>query len=67
MDVLAPNEPGLGGFNVILYDNVGQFGDPAGQMTYDMFNLPLSNAWRERSIRPREKMPARFRELANGI
>ena len=44
VDVLAPNEPGLGGFNVIIYDNVGQFGDPAGQMTYDMFNQPLSNA-----------------------
>ena len=28
VDVLAPNEPGLGGFNVIIYDNVGQFGDP---------------------------------------
>ena len=40
----APNEPGLGGFNVVIYDNVGQFGDPAGQMTYDMFNQPLSNA-----------------------
>ena len=44
VDVLAPNEPGLGGFSVIIYDNVGQFGDPAGQMTYDMFNQPLSNA-----------------------
>jgi hypothetical protein len=44
VDVLAPNEPGLGGFNVVIYDNVGQFGDPAGQMTYDMFNQPLSNA-----------------------
>ena len=44
VDVLAPNEPGLGGFQVLIYDNVGQFGDPAGQMTYDMFNMPLSNA-----------------------
>jgi hypothetical protein len=44
VDVLAPNEPGLGGFNVVIYDNVGQFGDPAGQVTYDMFNMPLSNA-----------------------
>jgi hypothetical protein len=44
VDVLAPNEPGLGGFNVVIYDNVGQFGDPAGQMTYDMFNQPLANA-----------------------
>jgi hypothetical protein len=44
VDVLAPNEPGLGGFQVYIYDNVGQFGDPVGQMTYDMFNMPLSNA-----------------------
>ncbi len=44
VDVLAPNEPGLGGFQVVIYDNVGQFGDPAGQMTYDMFNQPLSNS-----------------------
>ncbi len=44
VDVLAPNEPGLGGFNVVIYDNVGQFGDPAGQMTYDMFNQPVANA-----------------------
>jgi Bacterial cadherin-like domain/Bacterial Ig domain len=44
VDVLAPNEPGLGNFNIIIYDNVGQFGDPAGQMTYDMFNQPLSNS-----------------------
>jgi Bacterial cadherin-like domain len=44
VDVLAPNEPGLGGFNIEIWDNVGQFGDPAGQMTYDMFNQPLSNS-----------------------
>ncbi|HWI69888.1 MAG TPA: Ig-like domain-containing protein, partial [Nitrospiraceae bacterium] len=44
VDVLAPNEPGLGGFQIYIYDNVGQFGDPAGQMTYDMFNQPLSNS-----------------------
>jgi hypothetical protein len=44
VDVLAPNEPGLGGFQVYIYDNVGQFGDAVGQMTYDMFNMPLSNA-----------------------
>ena len=61
VDVLAPNEPGLGGFNVVIYDNVGQFGDPAGQMTYDMFNLPCRTPWREPSIRQRERMPARSR------
>ena len=44
VDVLAPNEPGLGGFNITLFDDVGGTGDAAGQMTYDMFNQPLSNA-----------------------
>jgi Bacterial Ig domain/Abnormal spindle-like microcephaly-assoc'd, ASPM-SPD-2-Hydin len=44
IDVLATNEPGLGGFNIVLVDNAGRFGDVTGQMTYDMFNQPLSNA-----------------------
>jgi hypothetical protein len=44
VDVLAPNEPGLAGFNITLFDDVGGPGDAAGQMTYDMFNMPLSNA-----------------------
>ena len=57
---LAPNEPGLGGFNITLFDDVGGTGDAAGQMTYDMFNMPLSNAWREPSIRSPGRMPARF-------
>jgi hypothetical protein len=43
VDVLAPNEPGLGGFNITLFDDVGGSGDAAGQMTYDMFGNPLSN------------------------
>ena len=34
----------LGGFNVILFDPAGRTGDPAGQQTYDAFNMPLSNA-----------------------
>ena len=37
VDVLAPNEAGLGGFNIVLIDQAGAFGDPAGQITYDMF------------------------------
>src|SRR5437870_2081409 len=41
--VLAPNEPGLGGFNITLFDDAGGTGDATGQMTYDMFNMPLSN------------------------
>jgi hypothetical protein len=43
IDALSPNEPGLGGFNVQLWDDMGASGDPTGQMTYDMFNQPLSN------------------------
>jgi hypothetical protein len=37
-------EPGLGGFNVELWDVAGATGDATGQMTYDMFNMPLTNA-----------------------
>ena len=44
VDVLAPNEPGLGGFNITLFDDAGGTGDATGQMTYDMFNMPLSNS-----------------------
>src|SRR5439155_13023752 len=42
--VLSPNEPGLGGFNLILFDDAGGTGDATGQMTYDMFNQPLVNS-----------------------
>ena len=44
IDVLATNEPGLGDFNLELVDQAGRFGDVTGQMTYDMFNMPLSNS-----------------------
>ena len=44
IDVIATNEPGLGGFNIELVDQKGTFGDVTGQMTYDMFNQPLSNS-----------------------
>lgn len=44
VDVLALNEPGLGGFEIILADDAGGTGDSTGQPTYDMFNMPLSNA-----------------------
>jgi uncharacterized repeat protein (TIGR01451 family) len=44
VDSLSPNEPGLGKFNITLFDDVGGSGDAAGQMTYDMFGNPLSNA-----------------------
>ena len=37
-------QQGLGGFQVILNDVAGATGDPTGQMTYDMFNMPLTNA-----------------------
>jgi len=44
VDVLALNEPGLGGFELKLFDQAGAFGDSTGQITYDMFNMPVSNA-----------------------
>ena len=44
IDTLSPNEAGLGQFNITLFDDVGGTGDAAGQMTYDMFNMPLSNS-----------------------
>ena len=44
VDVLAPNEPGLEGFNIVLIDKAGMLGDPAGQLTYDQFGKPVSNS-----------------------
>ena len=44
IDVLSPNEPGLGGFQITLFDDAGGTGDATGQITYDMFNMPLSNS-----------------------
>ncbi len=44
VDILSPNEAGLGGFNIVLLDKTGQFGDPAGQLTYDEFAMPVTNA-----------------------
>src|SRR2546430_535696 len=44
IDVLSANEPGLGGFEIILWDNYGSLGDVTGQDTHDMFNQPLSNS-----------------------
>ena len=44
IDVLSPNEPGLGGFNITIFDDAGGPGDPTGQVDYDMFNQPLTNS-----------------------
>ena len=44
VDVLAPNEPGLSGFEVRLWDDAGGTGNATGQMSHDMFNMPLSNS-----------------------
>jgi Bacterial Ig domain len=44
VDVVSPNEPGLGGFQIHLWDAMGGNGDFTGQMTYDMFNQPLTNS-----------------------
>ncbi len=43
-NVNSNNEPGLGQFNITLFDDAGGTGDATGQMTYDMFNQPLVNA-----------------------
>jgi hypothetical protein len=43
VDVLSPQEPGLGGFEVTIFDDAGGTGDATGQPTYDMFNMPLTN------------------------
>jgi hypothetical protein len=42
--VVAPLEPGLGGFEIILWDTFGGLGDFTGQDTHDAFNQPLSNS-----------------------
>ena len=42
--MLSPIEPGLGGFQIHLWDAMGGNGDFTGQMTYDMFNQPLTNS-----------------------
>jgi len=44
VDVLSPNEPGLGGFEIVLWDTYGGLGDVTGQDSFDMFNMPLSNS-----------------------
>jgi hypothetical protein len=38
------NEHGLGGFEIAIWDVAGRSGDPIGQVTYDTFNQPLTNA-----------------------
>ncbi len=35
---------GLGGFQITINDTAGRTGDPAGLITYDAFNMPLTNA-----------------------
>jgi hypothetical protein len=44
VDVLATQEPGLGDFQIEIWDTAGGIGDNTGQMTYDMFNVPLTNS-----------------------
>ena len=43
-DTLAPNEPGLGGFQIHLWDAFGGNGDFTGQVTTDIYNQPLTNS-----------------------
>ncbi len=61
IDVLSPNEPGLGSFNITLFDDAGGTGDATGQMTYDMFNQPLSNSLAGTIDPSRAWTPARSR------
>ena len=42
--LIGVNEPGLGGFEITLFDDAGGTGDATGQLTHDMFNQPLSNS-----------------------
>jgi Chitobiase/beta-hexosaminidase C-terminal domain/Fn3 associated/Bacterial Ig domain len=44
IDTISPEEPGLGGFQITIFDNAGGTGDSTGTPTYDMFNMPLSNS-----------------------
>jgi Bacterial Ig domain len=44
IDVLSPDEPGLGGFEITLQDFAGGTGDSTGQPDYNMFNMPLTNS-----------------------
>src|SRR3984893_2177896 len=44
VDTLASQEVALGDFQVELWDAAGGSGDATGQMTYDMFNEPLTNS-----------------------
>jgi Bacterial Ig domain len=44
LDTVASNEQGLSGFQIHLWDAFGGNGDFTGQMSYDMFNEPLSNS-----------------------
>src|SRR6266481_587332 len=45
VDTFTTQEAPLEDFQLIIWDLAGSVsGDPTGQMTYDMFNMPLSNA-----------------------
>jgi hypothetical protein len=44
VDSLATLEKPLGDFQIQIWDTQGGIGDFSGQMTYDTFNVPLSNA-----------------------
>ncbi len=44
VDALATLEVPLGDFQIEIWDTQGGIGDFSGQMTYDTFNVPLSNA-----------------------
>lgn len=55
---LDDGETGLGGFNIVIFDAAGRSGDPAGQITYDAFNMPLTNWLLGRPGCPNEENPS---------
>jgi Bacterial Ig domain len=44
VDTLATQEVPLGDFQIEMWDDEGSAADATGQMTYDMFNNPLTNS-----------------------
>ena len=67
VDVLAPQEPGLGGFEIKIFDQAGGLGDATGQVTYDQFNMPLSNSLADQWIQSPVSTPARSSSRGDGL
>jgi hypothetical protein len=55
IDVLATNEPGLGGFNILLWDDMGGSGDVTGQMPMTCSTSRCRTALTATSTRRRDR------------